>query len=180
MKTKSPRLENDLGSFEGFCFTTQCAVSRLLSAEEVLAFPQEAEFWPSGDNPLVAAFFAHARTVSPGELLALDQLFSELDEQQLLCAVVLAQQGYALSEISAELLDEHAFHAFEDTSFIDARSEAAHALFELYWPDAYRLWESGAHPDGLYFDAERFLESPQCSVTELAIGDRRVVIVEML
>jgi hypothetical protein len=42
------------------------------------------------------------------------------------------------------------------------------------------MWESGNHPDGLIFDAERFLDSPQCSVTEVQLDERRIVLVEVL
>jgi hypothetical protein len=49
---------HDLGQFEGFNFRSQCAIAKLLSAEEVLEWDHdkngEAEFWPDGSNFFVS------------------------------------------------------------------------------------------------------------------------------
>ncbi len=145
----------------------------------MLDYPREAEFWPAGDRPLVQALFESTSAVTPDELLRLDSLISECGEDTLIPAVALIRDGYRLHEITAELVDESSYHVFESSNFIDARSEAAFSLFELYWPEAYASWETGQHPDGLHFDSERFLDSPQCSLTELSIGERRIVLVRL-
>jgi hypothetical protein len=50
--------DNDIGRFEGFNFRSQCAIHRVLTAEEVLEWNHdadgEAEFWPDGSCPFVS------------------------------------------------------------------------------------------------------------------------------
>lgn len=181
MNELPPRIENDLGHFEGFSFTRQCAIETILTANEVLDYSEkeEAEFWPAGDNDLVRALL-DSKTTTSSQLIALDALITSLGEDRLIPAIVLIGDGYRISDITEDLLDERSFHHFEADNFLDARKEAAYQLFELYWPEAYKAWETGAHPDGLYFDADRFLDSPQCSTTEIKLGERRIVLVEML
>ena len=179
MKTNPPRIENDLGTLEGLSFTRQCALERTVTAEEILTYPEEAEFWPSGDNALVAALLDW-KTTKPSELLALDALITQVGEHRLIAAIALIQDGFRISEITEDLLDERSVHVFEADNFMSARTNAAYELFELYWPEAYKAWETGSHPDGLTFDVEAFLDSPQCSVTEVTLGTRRIVLVEML
>lgn len=179
MNESPPKIDNDLGTFEGFSFTRDCAIEEALTAEEVLNYPEEAEFWPSGENRLVAELLSW-KTTTHSELLALDALMSAIGEERLVAAIPLVREGYRVSEITEDLLDERSFHVSEADNFMSARTNAAYELFELYWPEAYKAWESGSHPDGLYFDVDRFLDSPQCSVTEVELGSRHLVLVEML
>lgn len=179
MKNNPPRIENDLGTLLGFSFTSQCAIERTVTAEEILTYPEEAEFWPSGDNALVAALLDW-KTTKPSELLALDALMTQVGEHPLIAAIALIRDGYRISEITEDLLDERSVHVFKADTFMSARKNAAYELFELYWPEAYKTWEAGSHPDGLHFDVEAFLDSPQCSVTEVELGPRCIVLVEML
>ena len=71
-------LKHDLGTFEGFNFRDQAALDRNLTADEVLDWDHdgagEAEFWPAGDHPGVAALFSQKSAVSGSELKALDDL----------------------------------------------------------------------------------------------------------
>jgi hypothetical protein len=55
------------------------------------------------------------------------------------------------------------------------RRQAAHELFELYYPEEYAVWEKSVC-DGLIFDIDRFLGSPSFSVEE-AVGDEKALIV---
>lgn len=68
-------------------------------------------------------------------IIQIDTLMSSLEPDGLVVAVALIEQGYAMSEISAELIEDQTIQSFEAGCFVDARSQAAHALFEDYWPD---------------------------------------------
>jgi hypothetical protein len=60
--------------------------------------------------------------------------------------------------------------------FTDARKEAAYELFELYYPEEYKVWEK-SQCDGLIFDQDRFLDSPVFGVDEVRLGGKAVVLV---
>ena len=70
----------DLGTFEGFNFRDQCAIERPLSAQDVIQWDHdadgEAEFWPSGEDPLVRGIFD--RNVTAADLTALAELLAGL------------------------------------------------------------------------------------------------------
>jgi len=59
---------------------------------------------------------------------------------------------------------------------LDLRKEAAFELFELYYPEEYRVWEQ-SHCDGLIFDPDQFLDSPGFSVEEITLSNRKALIV---
>ena len=56
---------------------------------------------------------------------------------------------------------------------------AAYELFELYYPEEFRVWEKSSC-DGLTFDVDSFLDSPAFSTAEYKIGDERILVVEPL
>jgi len=179
-----PRLTFDLGTFEGFNFRPQCAIERNLTAAEVVAWDHdlqgEAEFWPAGDEPGVALVFKHRSSVTAGELLALDGLLNELRGDS---AVNYLRIHYAVSVLGAGLetltrtdVEDLSLDIFVGTNFCEVRREAAYELFELYYPEEYRVWEK-SHCDGLTFDPDHFLDSPVFSVEEVDLGDQVALLV---
>ncbi len=82
----------------------------------------------------------------------------------------------SLAQVTPEKLDDFFLHIFRGTSFIDVRRAAGYELFEQYYPEAYRVWES-THCDGLRFDPEEFLDSPSWSVEEIRLGDEAVLLI---
>jgi len=75
-----------------------------------------------------------------------------------------------------EQVEDQPLSIFLGTSFLDLRRQAAFELFELYYPDAYRVWNESLC-DGLIFDEDRFLDSPSWHVEELELGDTKALIV---
>ena len=177
-------LEHDLGTFEGFNFRDQSAIERTLTGPEVVQWDHdadgEAEFWPSGDLAGVATVFGGRSSITCSELLALDRALTALggDEPENFLRIHYAVNvhGLALAELTADQLDDLNLHIFRGSSFYDVRREAAYELFELYYPEAYRVWES-SHCDGLNFSPEDFLDSPSWSVEEVRLGDEVAVLV---
>lgn len=171
-------IEFDLGTFEGFNFRRQSAIDRILTAAEVVGWDHdeqgEAEFWPAGDRPEVAMFFKSRSTVSGSELLDLDRLLHDMGGDspyhfvQIHYAVNVS--GAKLATLTREEVEDFPLHVFFGASFLDVRREAAYELFELYYPDEYRVWEKSLC-DGLIFDTDRFLDSPVFSTEELRLGD---------
>ena len=178
------QLHFDLGTFEGFSFRQDQAIDHIMTAEEVVHWDHdadgEAEFWPSGDHPEVALVFQGRSAVSARELLALDALLQELrgDSTNNFLRIHYAVSicGEDLAGLTCDKIDDLPIHLWEGTSFLDLRTEAAFALFELYYPDEYRVWEKSLC-DGLIFDRDRFLDSPVFSVEEIELGDRKALIV---
>jgi hypothetical protein len=182
-ETNSGDLTFEFGTFEGFNFHTQSAIPRLLTAAEVLSWNHdregEAEFWPSGDKPEVFLVF-NGREVTASELCDLDRLLAELGddskENYLRIHYMLNCVGTKLSELTREALEEEFLHIFFGETFTDLRREAAYALFELYYPEEYQVWEKSTC-DGLTFDTDRFLDSPSFSVEEVKLGDEKALII---
>jgi hypothetical protein len=177
-------LNYDLGTFEGFNFRANGAIDRTLTAEEVVNWDHdahgEAEFWPSGDHPAVACLFSRRSSVTGQELVGLDCLLEELggDSTYNFLRVYYAVQtlGYDLDGLTGEQVEDQPLHIFEGNSFLDLRKQAAFELFELYYPDEYRVWEKSLC-DGLIFDEARFLDSPAWSVEEVHLGDTKALLV---
>ena len=184
LETCTANLHFDLGTFEGFNFRDQSAIERTLTALEVVAWDHdtagEAEFWPSGDHDGVATVFKGRTSITGPELLDLDRLLTELDSDEveqflrIYCAVRI--HGLELAELTADQLDEFNLHIFRGTHFFEVRREAGYELFELYHPEAYRVWQT-SHCDGLSFSPEDFLDSPCFSVVEVRLGDGVAVLV---
>ncbi len=175
----------NLGTFEGFNFRTQSAIRRRLTTAAVVAWDHdrqgEAEFWPSGDHSGVRTLFNHKTAVTAGELLALDHLLTELrgdsleDFMRIYYAVNV--RGANLAGLSAEEVENNSPHIFLGTCLTQLRFEAAYELFELYYPEVYRVYDEGAC-DGLVFDTDRFLDSPRFSVEEVELGEQKALLVD--
>ena len=186
VSTRTPTdriLRFDLGTFEGFNFRGQSAIDRVLTAQEVVDWDHdlwgEAEFWPAGDRPEVRLVFGGSSSVTGSELLALDRALQELGDDSprefLRIHYVANVSGGDLANLTRDELEDADLHLFFGTSFIDLRREAAYELFELYWPEAYKVWDSHTC-DGLIFDVERFLRSPGWMVEEVTLGDQVALI----
>lgn len=173
----------EFGSFEGFNFRQQSAILNL-TARQVVEWNHdeagEAEFWPAGDHTGVALVFWNQDAVTASELLELDRVLHDLGgdsiESFLRVYYMMRICGTPLAGLSAAGIDEVNVHFFLETNFTDLRREAAYELFELYYPEEYRVWEKSCC-DGLIFDTDRFLDSPCFFTDEVSIGDRVALIV---
>jgi hypothetical protein len=182
--TVTQSLVSDFGTFEGFNFRTQSAIDRTLTAQEVVAWDHdregEAEFWPSGDSPEVALLFKQRSSVTASELLDLDRVLLELGDDsrasflQIYYAVEIC--GAALQSLTAEQVQDNNLQVFFGSGFVDLRRATAYELFELYYPEEYRIWEQ-SHCDGLIFDTDLFLDSPVFWVEEVELGDEVALLV---
>jgi hypothetical protein len=154
-------INHDLGGFEGFNFRDQCAIDRILTADEVLSWDHdaegEAEFWPDGSNPFVSQMLDRS-SFSVSELREVVRIFDELDgdEHDLVKACALVDRGSSLEEITRNAVDDSCLYVFGPCYFIDMEKEAAYELFEMFWPEAYKMWESNNVP-GLSFDVDDFM-----------------------
>ena len=177
-------LHFDLGTFEGFNFRHDGAIERILTAEEVVNWDHdtdgEAEFWPSGDNPGAALLFKGQTAVTGHELQALDCLLEALGDDSTVNFLRIHHAvnccGYDLTTVTAEQIEDQPLQVFLGSNFCDLRKEAAYELFELYYPEEYRVWEKSLC-DGLIFDQDRFLDSPSWHVEEIELGDTKALIV---
>jgi hypothetical protein len=184
VKETAAVLIHDLGTFEGFSFRHQCAIEHILTADEVVAWDHdrqgEAEFWPSGDHAGVRVIFAGQSAVTASELIALDQLLNDLggdsDDNFLRVHHSLARHGACITTLNVQQVEDDAPHIFIGSNFTELRQQAAYELFELYYPDAYAVWEKCAC-DGLIFDTDRFLDSPSWSVDEVEMGDQKALLI---
>lgn len=179
-----PEIHFDLGMFEGFNFRHQSAMDRCLTATEIVAWDHnrqgEAEFWPDGHHAGVTLVFKDQGAVTASELLRLDRLLECMGTDALVNFVsiyyAVRVRGADLCELTTADLDDNSIYVFTGDCFYDLRKDAAHDLFELFYPEAYKLWD--AHPcDGLMFDADCFLDSPQFYVEEIDLGEIKCVIV---
>lgn len=174
----------ELGTFEGFNLRRQAAIFPNVSASQLIAWDHEAqgeaEFWPAGDRAEVALLFSGHHTVSAPELAQLDGLLDELGgdslENFLRIYFAVAICGESLEDLRAETLEESGLHIFLGSSFIDLRQEAALELFELYYPEEYRMWEQ-SKCDGLLFDEDIFLDSPSFLVDEVRLQENAALLV---
>jgi len=179
LEAAEPRF--DLGTFEGFNFHTQRAIERNVTAEEVIGWNHdskgEAEFWPSGDRPEMRFLFSG--NVTGAELSALTRLLGELggdtEENFLRIRFALNSCGDDLTKLTASEVEDYSPQIFIGDCFTDTRREAAYELFELYYPELYRMYE--ATPcDGLVFHVDRFLDSPSWRVDEVRMDANRVAL----
>ncbi len=163
----NPAVLSDFGTFEGFSFRDQCAIDRNLTAQEVVAWNHdadgEAEFWPAGDHAETALVFKGQTSVTASELLDLNRVLEELDDDAMESFLkiyhAIHNLGESLENLTAEKIEDINLNIFVGPSFLDERKEAAYELFELYYPEAYEVWEK-THCDGLIFDVDIFLNSP--------------------
>ena len=172
----------DLGTFEGFNFRQGAAIDRLLTAQEVVGWEHdqhgEAEFWPSGDHAILSHLFPDR--VTRYELQTLAALLSQMEGQAeanllQICFACQARE-IDLEDLTVERLDERFATVFEAATFYDARRAAAFELFETYWPDLYRAWESDSLGI-LRFEWEDFLDCGTWITQELRIKERCIFMV---
>lgn len=188
MKTdhENLKIENNLGTFEGFNHRTQEAIHPNVTAQQLVKWDHdglgEAEFWHSGDNSGVSMILT-SNNVSASDIIALDRLLSELGDDILTQAKLIYRinhNGSSLHQIEPREIDDcPASYFIQDLSFVDLRRTAAYELFELYYPEEYRIWEKSTC-DGLIFDPDRFLDSPCFSTAEYQIDEERILVVEPL
>jgi hypothetical protein len=118
--------------------------------------------------------------VTGSELIHIDRILSELGsdspENYLRIHYALNTCGAQLETLTAGTIEDYPLHIFIGTSFLDLRREAAYELFELYYPEEYKVWEKSLC-DGLIFDTDHFLGSPTFSVEEVSFGDKVALIV---
>jgi hypothetical protein len=177
-------LTHDLGTYEGFNFQAASAIEHSLDGNDVLAWDHdrqgEAEFWPAGDHSGGALVFAGRSAITATDLTALDRLLSELGNDSLesyaRIAHALGRGGQPLPDLSASEIEELGVHVFVGQNFLDVRRTAAYELFELYYPDLYRAWES-TPCDGLRFDTDQFLDSPAWCLDEFQTSEGVVLVI---
>ncbi|HAB17725.1 MAG TPA: hypothetical protein PLX89_00780 [Verrucomicrobiota bacterium] len=186
MNQNNQTINYDLGHFEGFNFRTESAIERALTAQDIVAWNHdrdgEAEFWPAGNKPELSVVFEGQNCVTASELLALASLLDDLggdtQENYLSVYFAVAIHGGSLGKLTADQIRDQAPCCFFGTNFTDVRREAAFELFELYYPELYRIWES-TPCDGLIFDTDRFLDSPSLTVAEVHLGSEVAVLVSL-
>jgi hypothetical protein len=179
-----PAIQFEFGTFEGFNFRRQSAIERSLSALDVILWDHdqngEAEFWPAGDHEGVALVFRGQSSVTCSEILALDRLLEALGGDSLANCIriyhAVEVRGMNLSTLTVEEVEDVALNIFLGTCFYDLRKEAAYELFESYWPELYKAWES-CPLDGLQFDTDMFLDSPQFFTEEIELGATKCLLV---
>ena len=177
-------LKHDLGEFEGFNFRNQAAIYPNLTAREVFDWDHdgegEAEFWPAGDHPGVAALFSQKSAVSASELKALDDLLCQLGSDDtatfLRIRYAVQDRGLDIHNVSAGEVEDAPCYTYHGSNFTDLYREAGYDLFEAYYPELYTLWEQ-TPCDGLHFDPVAFLESPSFSLTEITVGGEKWLMV---
>jgi hypothetical protein len=176
-RSKREFLHYDLGTFEGFSFLQQCAIPKTLTAEEVVEWdetkPGEAEFWPAGDNRGISLIFKNKSAVTAVDLcvadVLLDALGGDSDENYLKIYYAVCVCGLAFASLNAAKIEEETLHIYFGNSFHEMRKKAAYELFEVYWPELYKMY-GGSNCDGLLFDPRRFLDSPSFYTEELRFG----------
>ena len=172
----------DLGTFEGFNFRDPCAIERSLSADDVVNWDHdadgEAEFWASGEDPLVKSIFNN--NVTGSDLTALAELLNNLDgdrtEDLLRIQFAIHAQGYDFSGLTVQELDDRRPMFFYGDTMSDARKEAAFELFETFWPDLYKAWNED-HAGILDFDWYSFVDSPLWTIHEVKLGNKAILMV---
>jgi hypothetical protein len=174
----------EFGTFEGFNFRNQSAIFERLTTDDVINWDHdrngEAEFWPSGDKPEVQLLFKTCSTVTASEIVQLDNLLQDLGDDsiqhylQIFYAVNV--QGANLETLGAQDIESQNLYLFTSDSVLDLRRDAAYELFELYYPEEYKVWEKSTC-DGLDFDPDQFLNSPSFYVEEVAIGSQKWLLV---
>lgn len=174
----------DFGTFEGFNFRDQSAIEQVLTAEDVANWDHdldgEAEFWPDGDNEYIWLIFKSNSNVTVNDLFTLEHLLYELGddsgETYLKIYYCIECLGYSLKDVTPDMVQDADCMVFSGDSFIESRREAAYEIFETYYPEEYAVWEKSLC-DGLFFDEDRFLDSPVFSVTEVRVGDQAILLI---
>jgi len=181
--THTKTIAHDFGHFEGYNFRHQSTIERLHTATEVVEWDHdrcgEAEFWPAGDKREISLIFRDQTAVTATELLDLAALLDELEDdspESFLSVYFALSVGEELGKVTADGVRDRAPCCYFGTNFTDVRRDAAYELFELYYPELYRAWES-TPCDGLIFDTDRFLDSPSFNVVEVDLGGEVALLV---
>jgi hypothetical protein len=140
----------------------------------------EAEFWPAGDCPALAVLFNGKSSVTGGELERVIELLDAVggdDEETLLRLHLLVNlHGSDWDTLTASDIEDLNVHLFRGDGLYELRKEAAYELFELYWPELYAVWDK-THMDGLRFETDAFLDSPQWQTEEVDLGETKYLLV---
>lgn len=174
----------DFGTFEGFNFRNQSAIFKPLTTDDVINWDHdrdgEAEFWPSGDKPEVQLLFKLRSSVTASEVVQLDNLLQELGndstEHYLRIFYAINVQGAKLETLGAQDIESQNLDLFTGDNFLDLRKDTAYELFELCYPEEYKVWEKSTC-DGLIFDTDHFLDSPSFYVEEVTIGSQQWLLI---
>ena len=180
-QTTTPDL-SDFGTFEGFNFRDQSAIEQVQTPNEVVQWDHdaqgEAEFWPSGDAPLIRGIFP--RNVTGSDLVALGELLEQMggDRCQDLLRIQFAVQvlGHGRDTLTAQEMDDVQPMIFYGQTAMDARKEAAYELFETFWPELYKAWNQDS-VGILHFDWNEFLDSPFWATHEVRDGKQTILMV---
>ena len=179
-----PTLSHDLGTFEGFNFREDGAIERPLTADEALTWDHdasgEAEFWPSGDHCGVSLVFAGKTAVTASDLLSLNRVLSELGDDgetaflriHFACSVL----GLDLHQLTGREVEDQSLQIFTGSSFWEVRKDAAYELFETFFPEHFKFWDTEPHGI-LTFDWDQFLDGPLWSVHEVDMGNQKALLV---
>ena len=111
---------------------------------------------------------------------ALDELLKALggdsDENFLKIYSVESYSGTALPDLDAATIEDEPLQIFYGDHAYEVRKAAAYELFELYYPELYKMYDE-CNCDGLKFDIEAFLSMPCFCVEEVKFGNRAVLLV---
>lgn len=177
-------LNHELGTFHGFNFRDDGLIERTLTAEEVVKWDHdadgEAEFWPSGDHRGVELVFSRRTVITATQLTALDRVLTELGDNgefnflriHYACAVLRLD----LHELTGAEVEDQNLQIFTGSCFFEIRKDAAYELFETFFPEHFKFWETDSQGI-LTFDWDRFLDGPFWSVHEVDLGDRKALLV---
>ena len=177
-------LKHNLGTFHGFNFRDDGPIKRKLTDEDVVWWDHdangEAEFWPNGDHLGVKTVCSGRTSITAMELRALDRLLTDLgdDSEAAFLRIHYARSvlGLSLCKLTAMDVEEQNVQVFNGSSFWELRRDAAFKLFETFFPEHFKFWET--NPQGiLTFDWDRFLNGPFWSVEEVDLGERKVLLV---
>lgn len=171
------------GTFEGFNFRSQSAIEKRLTAQDVIQWNHdrdgEAEFWPSGDSNGVRLLWNGAN-ITASDILTLVALLETMggddDESFLQIYSAINVLGNTLTDLSAEKVESLSIMVFRGTNFYDVRKEAAFHLFEMFYPELFKIWDE-TPCDGLRFDTDDFLDSPSWWTDEVQFGEEAVLLV---
>src|SRR5262245_16716251 len=119
-------LIHNLGSFEGTNFRDHCAIERILTADEVVAWDHErdgqAEFWPAGDHAGAELVFGGQEVTAAG-IVALDNLLEQLggdsDRNFLRIHNAMRVHNCAVSDLTLDQLDNGALQIFIGSNWTD-------------------------------------------------------------
>jgi hypothetical protein len=167
-KARESGLHYDFGTFNAYTPHDFVKLDLGLTADDVITWAaavyDQYMLSPAGDHAGVKLMFRNQPSVTPGQLLALDRLLLEF-----------GGDSPAHYQSARNALDQYENSLFGQISRMYAKEpqhvslkpcpnplhlESACALFEIFFPDKYRAWESSLG-DWLVFDADAFLASPE-------------------